>query len=156
MWGTPLNEVKSKRRNMTSTVKIRTTKAIDLLNDSIKVKKTELDDLNKAVAQYKKDYKAWEDKTIKEAKKAALSSGRITNGSSGGTCVTFTFKATSSAPKGPEEYVVVKEKGYNYTSNKKELLQKQIQKSEALLTMLKLTEDEFVSATVYKDITSML
>jgi hypothetical protein len=156
--GAPHNEVKSKRSIiMASTVKIRTIKAIDLLKDSIQAKKAELASFNKAMEQYKKDYKVWADATIKEAKKAPLSSGEILNGTSAGARVSFTFKATTAAPKAPNKYVQVREsRGYSYRKDKKELLQEQIEKSEALLKMLNLTEDEFVGAAVYKDIASML
>ncbi len=141
---------------MTSTVKIRTAKAIDILKDSIKSKKTELTNYNKLVAQYKKDKNVWEAKVIREAQKAALSTGRLYSDHGSKVIVLFDFSPTSRSPQSPTQFIAVKEGRYSSKYPKSDVLAEQIQKSEALLTMLLLTEDEFVSAAVYKDIASLI
>jgi len=142
----------------TSTVKIRTAKAIDLLKDSIKIKKTDLTTHKKLLDQYNKDYKVWCDKVVKEAQKVALTKGKLMNSSSSKVVrVEFNFEPSVPAPKAPEQYVMMNDnKNYQYRVEKVNYLEQQIQKAESLLTMLQLTEDEFVSAAVYKDISSMI
>jgi predicted GTPase len=134
-----------------STVKIRTAVAIDLLKDSIKTKKAELADLNKAIEKYKKDYDVWQEKTKKEALKAALSDASVSYyfydfNKTSKVEIKFIFVPTSQPPLNPEKGEGPKV--FEYSN--------QITQAERLLKMLSLTEDEFVSAAVYKDIASMI
>ena len=129
---------------MAAVIKIATAKAIKLLEDSIKAKKAEVVQYEKAVAQHEKDLAKWEADMVREARKNVNLLTAVPykhyDGPKDTLRAHFYFVPSRKAPQAP-----------TLVNN-----ENVIRQSERLLQMLKLTDDTEINASVYKDLASLL
>ncbi len=140
---------------MAGVIKISTKKAIALLEETLKSKKASLAQYEKEEAQYEKDVNTWVADMMKESRKQITSiTSKNVHHYGEEVRVTFDFAPSRPYPKPKEKKKIAD--GTNYSFEDSNYFNRQVKQLESLLQMLKLTDDEYVNASVYKDIASLM